>query len=79
MKKNSPSVPSGVDGNAMGEGVAAVAYVDSNGMLSIVPANSASQCNSQADMYDDGDSMQNNRRLRRIACSCPNCRDTTKK
>jgi len=79
VKKNSTTVPTGADGNTIGDGVAAVAYVDSNGMLSIVPANSATQCNSQTEMYDDGDNMQNNRRLRRIACSCPNCRDATKK
>lgn len=75
MKKLS-TPGSTVDSN---EGVAAVAYVDSNGMLSFMPTTSTAPCTTQNEMFDDDGDATQNRRLRRIACSCPNCRDGSKK
>jgi len=56
---------------------AALAYVDGGNVVTLVPQNmTQATCTAQTG-DDDGD--PNSRRLRRVACSCPNCKEGIKK
>jgi len=56
---------------------AALAYVDGGNIVTLVSQNmAASTCTAQG-CDDDGDAHA--RRLRRVACSCPNCKEGIKK
>lgn len=65
-----------VASNDIGDG-AALTYVDGGNIVTLVSQNvTASTCTAQN--YDD-DTDANARRLRRVACSCPNCKEGIKK
>lgn len=64
-----------VASNDVNDGTA-LAYVDSNNIVTFMsPSVAAATCTAQ-NCDDDADA--NARRLRRVACSCPNCKDGVK-
>ena len=65
-----------VASNDMSDG-AALAYVDGGNIVTLVSQNvTATTCTAQS---CDDDTDANARRLRRVACSCPNCKEGIKK
>ena len=65
-----------VAANDMVDG-AALAYVDGGNIVTLVSQNvTATTCTAQS---CDDDTDPNARRLRRVACSCPNCKEGVKK
>ena len=65
-----------VGSSDVGDG-AALAYVDGGNIVTLVSQNvAASGCTAQG---CDDDVDVNSRRLRRVACSCPNCKEGIKK
>ena len=56
---------------------AALAYVDGGNIVTLVSQNvTGTSCTAQA---CDDDTDANARRLRRVACSCPNCKEGIKR
>ena len=65
-----------VASNDIGDG-AALAYVDGGNIVTLVSQNvTATSCTAQT---CDDDADANARRLRRVACSCPNCKEGIKR
>jgi hypothetical protein len=66
----------------MMDGGATLAYVDANNLLAFMSPNgtttNSTTCTAQQYASED-DIDANGRRLRRVACSCPNCKDGLKK
>lgn len=71
VKKNAS-----VASNDIGDG-AALAYVDGGNIVTLVSQNAAAPTCTMPSCDDDTDA--NARRLRRVACSCPNCKEGVKK
>jgi len=57
---------------------AALAYVDGGNIVTLVSQQQAATTGCTAQNCDD-DTDANARRLRRVACSCPNCKEGIKK
>jgi len=65
-----------ITSNDIGDG-SALAYVDGGNIVTLVSQNvTATTCTAQS---CDDDTDANARRLRRVACSCPNCKEGIKK